>query len=312
LKNKKRVACIGITVLDILVFGIDEGIFDRDTTDVERVELQTGGDALNEAVILSALGHDSVLMGTVGDDVWGEYIINQLKSRGVDTGAVCVIPSLPTVVSTVLITKNGERHFLVKKKNSATFDEKCLNYDVIESCDAVSIGSVFYDEALDSRLDSVLYLARKNNALTFGDLSYRPGYTLENAKGYLPLFDFLVPNLKEAQGLTGKTDPESIAGKILDYGVKNVIIKMGENGCYIQNAAEKLMVPAFKTDNVVDTTGAGDSFLAGLIAGTLEGLDIESAAVFANAAASANVRGLGAAFVKSRDEVERILENRTL
>ena len=305
--NRKKIVCIGIMVLDILISGVDEGILERDNTEVDNIEYLTGGDALNESIIVSALGHDSILMGTVGTDIWGDFILKHLKSRGVDTSSVCVMPELSTVVSTVLIHKNGERNFLVRKENCATFDEKCLNYDVIESSDAVSIGSIFYDEALDSNLDRILSFARKNKALTFGDLTFRKGYTLEKAKGYLPLFDYLVPNLNEAKGLTGETELESIAGKILDYGVKNVVIKLGEKGCYIQNATDKIMVPAFKTDNAVDTTGAGDSFLAGLITGTLEGLDIESAAVFANAAASVNVQGVGATFLKDRAQVDYVL-----
>ena len=306
MNNEKKIVCIGITVLDILISGIDEDIFKRVSTDVEHIKCQIGGDALNESVILAALGHKSILMGTVGNDMWGEYILKQLKLRGVDTDAVFVEPSLPTVVSTVLVNTNGERNFLVSKKNSAAFDEKCLNYNVIESADAVSIGSVFYNGILDSHLKSILTLAKKNHALTFGDVSYRRGYTLDKAKEYLHLFDYLVPNFEEARGLTGEEKLESVACRILDYGVKNVVIKMGEKGCYIQNAKGKIMVPAIKADHVVDTTGAGDSFLAGLIAGTLEGMDLEQAATFANAAAAANVQGLGATYLDSREDVGKI------
>jgi len=310
MKEKKKIVCIGILCLDILISRVDEDIFKRQTTDVDFIKCQAGGDALNESIIVSVLGHDSILMGAVGDDIWGEYIINQVKARGVDTSAVYKIPSLPTTVSTVLVKQNSERLFLVYKKNNAAFAEECLKYEVIASADAVSVGSIYYNEALDSRMNNILSLAKKNKALTFGDVSYRQGYTIEKAKDYLHLFDFFVPNFEEAKGLTGKSDLESIAGKILDYGVKNVIIKMGDKGCYIQNATDKIVVPAFNNDNVVDTTGAGDSFLAGFIAGTLEGLDLESAAVFASAAASINVQGLGAAFLNSRQDVEDVFASR--
>ena len=304
--KKKKIVCIGITVLDILVAGVEEGILDRDHTDVESIKCDTGGDALNEAVILSVLGHDSILMGAVGNDFWGEFILKRLKERGLDTGSVYVHPSLSTITPIVLIHKNGERSFLVNKKNNVRFDIRCIDREIIARADAVSIGSIYFDAEMDNSLHGVLSLAKESGALTFGDIVYRPGNDLEKIKDILPLFDFVLPNYEEAKGLTGENDIGSIADAFLKYGVKNVIIKTGEDGCYIKNADEQFTVPAFRVENVLDTTGAGDSFIAGFIAGILEGQDLKTAARFANATAAVNVQGIGATYLKNRADVEKL------
>jgi sugar/nucleoside kinase (ribokinase family) len=306
INEKKKIVCIGMALLDILISPVDDGILNRDATEVDSTECKTGGEALNEAVILSALGHDSILMGTVGNDMWGEIILKQLKERGVDASRIYVHPSLSTVTSTVLIQDNGDRSFLVHKKNCATFDMKCINKETIESADAVSIGSMYFEDELDSNLPDLLAWAKKNGALTFGDAVYHTGFSLEKIKESLPLLDYIIPNLEEAEGLTGEKDLESIAKVFLNYGVKNVIIKTGKEGCYIMNAKEIFQIPAFRVEKVVDTTGAGDSFVAGFIAGILEGRDLRDAAKFANATAAVNVQGVGATYLKNRADVEKM------
>jgi len=157
-------------------------------------------------------------------------------------------------------------------------------------------------------LPGILSFARENGALTFGDITYRQGYDLEKIKDILPLLDFIIPNFEEAKGLTGENDLEKVAAAFLSYGVKNVIIKTGKDGCYIRNVKEIITVPAFKIENVIDTTGAGDSFVAGFISGILEGYDLKAAARFANAAAAVNVQGIGATYLKNRADVEKMLK----
>ena len=129
---------------------------------------------------------------------------------------------------------------------------------------------------------------------------------------FLKYADYIFPNQSEARWMTGETDPDAMAEKLLAMGAGCVVLKDGENGCWLYRKAggaimRKTFVPAVRCD-VVDTTGAGDNFLAGFTAGLLEGKSDEDCAKLATATASASVRYLGAAGLKDRAEVEEILK----
>jgi sugar/nucleoside kinase (ribokinase family) len=110
---------------------------------------------------------------------------------------------------------------------------------------------------------------------------------------YFPFVDFLFCNRSEAEMLTGFADPNDAARFLLDQGVKCVIVKMGSAGSKICRSTSVLDIPAIPTE-VLDTTGAGDSYAAGLLVGVLKGWDDYKIGGFASAAAAASIRSLGA------------------
>jgi sugar/nucleoside kinase (ribokinase family) len=106
--------------------------------------------------------------------------------------------------------------------------------------------------------------------------------------------DYFVPSLAEAQALTGLADPEDIARALLDRGVGVVALKMGSAGCLVASGTHGwLRLPAFEVP-VIDTTGAGDAFAAGFMAGVWLGWSLEQTARLANAAGALCVTGAGA------------------
>jgi sugar/nucleoside kinase (ribokinase family) len=96
----------------------------------------------------------------------------------------------------------------------------------------------------------------------------------------------------EAKALTGATKPEDQADEFLGYGAANVVIKLGKEGCLIKNRKMSKRVPGFQVE-VIDTTGAGDNFVAGFIMGLSSGLEIEECARLGNAAGAITVQSLG-------------------
>ena len=106
--------------------------------------------------------------------------------------------------------------------------------------------------------------------------------------------DVILPGIGEAKILTGLEDPDDIAEFYFEKGVKYIIIKMGPSGAYVKGVGkEKVFVPGFKAEKVVDTVGAGDGFAVGIISGYLDGLTLEEAAVRANAIGAIQVQNLG-------------------
>jgi sugar/nucleoside kinase (ribokinase family) len=129
-------------------------------------------------------------------------------------------------------------------------------------------------------------------------------------RSLLPVVDALVPNLAEARHLTGLTAPDDCAKALLEAGVRAVALKLGREGCLIGNEQGLFHVPGFAVE-AQDSTGAGDHFVAGLIAGRLGGLDWHSAAVLANvlgAMATARV-GAGISIARARDVLSLLADS---
>ena len=174
------------------------------------------------------------------------------------------------------------------------------------------MGSAFGLPGLDgSGLAGVLKHSRESGIKTVLDVTCSPDKNsmeiLKPALGYTNIF---IPSYNEARGLTGKQSLEEMAGELLKHGVQIVVIKMGKEGCYIQTGNDKMTIPAFKVD-AVDTTGAGDSFVAGFIAVYLRGLSLYDCGRFANAAGAMCVREVGATTgIRSMKEIESFRRER--
>jgi sugar/nucleoside kinase (ribokinase family) len=111
----------------------------------------------------------------------------------------------------------------------------------------------------------------------------------------LPVLDYFIPSLPEAKIITGLEAPPDIAKSLQDRGCKNVAVKLDEEGVFCREAdGAETLVPAYEVDNVVDTTGAGDSWCAGFLAGLQQGLGMTDAAQLGNAVAAHCIQAPGA------------------
>ena len=109
------------------------------------------------------------------------------------------------------------------------------------------------------------------------------------------MLDYFIPSQPEAKAITGLDDPSDIARAFQDRGCKNVVIKLDREGAFCRDASGvETRVPAYQIDNVVDTTGAGDSWSAGFLAGLHEGQGIPEAALLGNATAAHCIQAPGA------------------
>jgi sugar/nucleoside kinase (ribokinase family) len=123
----------------------------------------------------------------------------------------------------------------------------------------------------------------------------------------LDYVDIFLPSIDEAKMLTNLTEPTAIADFFLNYGIKIVGLKMGLEGSYIRTKDEEILAPAYKV-RTVDTTGAGDAFVAGFLAGIINGWDLEKTAKLANATGAACVTAIGTtAGIKSLEETMKII-----
>jgi Sugar kinases, ribokinase family len=290
------VACIGVVLMDLPLGPLDEQIFREETTMVDQIALTTGGDAFNEAIILARLGKRPALMGQVGDDLLGEIIEKRCDEEGVEHSRLQLSKEAKTRINVVIVGKDGQRHFIkTLTPGSGSFHPEDMDFDFIKKARAVSLASLFCSKLKDSKtVLQVLKTAKDNKLITFADMvPMAAGESLEDISGALQYLDYFLPNLEEAEMLTGLENWDEMADSLLSYGVKNVVIKLGKEGCLIKNREERFLIPAFPA-RAIDTTGAGDNFAAGFISAVLDGSELKDCGVFANAVAAASTECVGA------------------
>ena len=305
--KKLDVVCIGVVLLDLPLGPVDEQIFHQETTMVDTIQLTTGGDAFNEAVILSRLGKKTALIGHIGKDMAGDMIIRHCVKEGIVHDSLLVDPEGKTRINIVMIDKAGQRYF-IKTQNavSRSFLPEDIDLELVKSAKAVSLASIFASKLrnMDTLL-KIVKTARENQVITFADMvPMTGGEGLADLMEILPHLDYFLPNLEEAKLLTGKATPDDMADCLLQYGVKTVIIKLGKEGCLIKNKRERHLIPAYPA-KAIDTTGAGDNFVAGFISSVLDGQNLRECGFLANATAALSTEVAGAVEgVKNKGQIE--------
>lgn len=301
--------CYGLAVCDVLIPNVRRDAFQEEITRIPQFTCSTGGDAINEAVALVKLGHRVKLMSVVGKDLFGDFILKQGRSFGVDMEGVWRHEHLPTTVSLVFIHPDGERSFIINHGADNAISKDCIDFNAVKEADVVSVGSAFSCDSLTESLPRLLKTAKDNGAFTCVDVIRGSGeHTVSDMKEFLPYTDFLFPNYEEGCYFTGETQLDRMAKKFTDLGASHVVIKTGGQGCHLfDQDGGSIHVPPFVVEDFKDTTGAGDNFAAGFIAGLLEGKSPVECARFANAVAACSVRYIGAAGLSGRGEVESLI-----
>jgi sugar/nucleoside kinase (ribokinase family) len=297
---------------DVLARGVADLRFDGSTNFVQSVEMWAGGDALNEALTLAKLGHSVGLMTLVGEDVQGTFVLQECARYGVDTSATARSARYETTTTIVLIGQDGQRSFITPR--GGTMEGYGIEHIDIShirpGTRVLSLGSLFCSERLDADAAAILKKAKAVGAITVADfVPNRAGARFSDLGEVLAHLDYMIPSIEEAVLYTGKRDLDAIADECLGYGVKNVVIKMGADGAFAKSATERLIVPAYPAPIVVDTTGAGDNFVAGFISGLLHNQSLLDCLKFGSATASVSVRAMGAnAGVQSFQQVQEVVD----
>ena len=296
-RNASDITIIGAAIIDVLAGPADANIIKNGSTPMENIRMSFGGDALNEAVVLSRLGLAAELISKVGNDEAGKQVLSFLKENRVHT-RIKEEDGLETGINIVLIDPVGERRFLT---NPASSLRKLAEEDVVEqledAADIVCLASMFVSPLLDIPAMERLFqkIKSKEDRILVADMTTaKKGETLEDIKCLLSYIDYIIPNETEAERLTGEKDAHRNAELFLEHGASCVIIKRGAKGCLIKTAEQELEVLAYPGITAVDTTGAGDSFVAGFLWGLKNKLPLKECARFGCAVASCTVEKVGA------------------
>lgn len=258
-------------------------------------EIHCGGSAANAAIALARLGVPTGLITRVGPDSWAAMALHCLESAGVDLGGLQRDAAVVTGLMYVVVTPDGERTILGYRGANALTDPGQIREAYIESGRLLHLsGYALLTDPQRSAALLALEIACRHRLL----ITLDPGMTISDAAldemhMLLPAIDILLPNLEEAQKLSGQRPPEACIQALLARGSHLVMLKLGREGCVIGSGADVVHVPGF-TVRTRDSTGAGDSFAAGVIAGILGGLSLRGAAVLGNAMGAITASRVGA------------------
>jgi sugar/nucleoside kinase (ribokinase family) len=312
---KKPIFCLGILVADIIGRPLRNIPDPGRLALVDEMSLHTGGCAINTATALARLGLPVEVIGKIGSDSFGDFVLNALTERRIGTKGIMRDHEVGTSATMVMVSPDGERRFVhyIGANAHLTLDD--IDLSMVEAGSILHIAGSLVMPGIDGQPTAeLLRHARAAGVTTFLDTVWDDtGRWMNILAPCLPYIDYFVPSLPEGQALTGLDDPVEVAHALLEFGVKTVGLKMGVEGCLVISAKGQLLrLPAFQVE-AVDSTGAGDAFAAGFIAGVWQDWQLEKTARFANAVGALCVTGLGASGgVRSLSETLSFMENAPL
>ncbi|MGB8261137.1 MAG: ribokinase [Terracidiphilus sp.] len=265
-----------------------------------------GGKGANQAVAAARLGHPTQMLGAVGDDVFGQALLDNLKTAGVDTSAVGRVPG-PSGVAPIFVADNGQNAIVVVSGANGKVTPALIDNHAALIAQA---GIVLCQLELPiETIERTLALCAEAGVPVIFD----PAPAAPLPDSVWPRIAWFTPNETEAAFYIGDNlGVEEAAKQLLSRGVKGVVLKRGAEGAYVAPAGQHgQWAPAFQV-HAIDTVGAGDCFNGAFAVALLEGKDPFAAARFASAAATISVTRRGAqASMPTREDVESFLHSQT-
>lgn len=258
---------------------------------VEGGRLTLGGSGSIVAAGASRLGLRTGLLATIGDDALGRFQADALERRGVDTGGLIRDPARPTGIS-VILSRGEDRAILTAVGAIDSLSCELIDQGVVAAARHLHVSSYFLMPRLRTGLIQLLAGAHAAGTTISLDTNWDPsGAWDDEIIEVLDSVDVFMPNLNEAMRLTGAIDAIAAADALAST-VGTVAIKLGGDGALAISGGERAEASATEA-NVIDTTGAGDSFDAGFLSGWMSGWPLERSLRLACACGSLSTEAFG-------------------
>lgn len=280
-----EVVGIGAALFDILMTAEE---FPKEDTKMQGKEtkIQGGGPCAVALVAMSKLGVSSGYMGTLGKDMYGDFILEAFRKYGVDTTYIRQIPETQSFHSFVLLNLHNSSRTCIWNKGTVTPPaEDDVNLDVLKHAKYLHLDG--------HQLDAAVYAAQK--AHEYGvKVSLDAGGVYPGIERLLPFVDVLIPSEEFALKITG-CDHAADAAKILadTYHPEVLIVTQGDKGGFIWENNTEVRYSSYPVE-AIDTNGAGDTFHGAFIAARIKGMNVYEAACFASAASALKCTRFGA------------------
>ena len=269
-----------------------------------------GGKGFNQCVAAHKAGADAIMMTKLGEDEFSKVCLNTMDSLGMDKKHVIKTNESSTGTALIMVDENTAENQILVVPAACTE----ITDDEVESLKETLKDAEYVLTQLETNISAVeklVEISKETKAKVI--LNTAPIQKID--EDMLKDIYMVTPNEVEAQSLTGVkvTDLNSAdeaAKWFMDRGVKKVIITLGRNGVYVNDGEKSEIIPAFKVQ-AIDTTGAGDAFNGGLLAGLSEGMDIWEASKFGNVVGALSVQKVGTTVsMPTREEIEEFINSR--
>ena len=260
---------------------------------VDSIDLVIGSSSAIFACGAARLGLRTAFVGVVGDDPMGRFMLDAMRARGVDVADCRVDRDVPTGAS-VILTNGRDRAILTAPGTMPLLRDADVPDALVARARHVHVGSVFQLDALRPRLAALLAAARRAGLTTSADCNWDPRETWDGGiRDIIRETDVFLPNAEEATRIAGTGDVEEAARLLVAAGPRVVVVKCGRDGAIaVEGDGTLTRLPSLAVD-AVDTTGAGDSFDAGFVAGFLAGLPVRDCLALGVAAGALSTLAIG-------------------
>lgn len=262
----------------------------------QKVTEACGGGASNTSVGLSRLGCDASFAGVVGNDQWGEKLLENLRKENVDTRSVTIVENEVSSFSIILTTGSGDRVILYDPGTNEHLHDANFDRDGVCMADCIYLNHIQANSCVIQ--DDIVSIAtgdcRPKLTWNPGGCQIDVGLTPPNNRLLLQNTHLLLLNKEEALRFTGQNDVIDSLKLLLDAGADNVCITDGSRGTIASDGKQIYRCPVAEPDKIIDTTGAGDAFGCGATYGLLQGKDLPTALKMGSLNASSVVSHLGA------------------
>ena len=286
------ISVLGIFVADISFSGpkipaIGETILGN------KYNVGPGGKGCNQAVAIARLGAKVNFISKIGKDSYGELALNTLTKNKINTESVIQDENLQTGVAGILVDKNSGKNAI----NVIVGAPSTLKVAEIDKYIDIIKNSKIFLTQLEVPKDVTLHclkIAKENGCLTI----LNPAPASEITKEFYSNIDYFTPNETEAEFYTGikitnEKEAKQAADKLINLGIKKIIITLGEKGLFYSDGKEEIYLQATPV-KAIDTTGAGDAFNGGLAFGLFKEKPIKECLELANKVAGISTTKLGA------------------
>tara|TARA_B100000963_G_scaffold357510_1_gene379914 strand:+ start:1415 stop:2320 length:906 start_codon:yes stop_codon:yes gene_type:complete len=284
------IAVLGIFVADISFSG-NKIPSTGETILGDSYNVGPGGKGCNQAIAISRLGGKVNFISKLGDDEYGRLAINKLKKDNIDTSNIIVSNKHMTGVAGIHVDRNtGKNSIIVVRGAPTSLSIKEININLLKK-------SKIFLTQLEVPIEVTLHCLK--SAKDFGLINIlNPAPACKLSNDFFKLIDYFTPNETEAEFFTGikitnESDAKASAKKLINMGVKKVIITLGEKGLFYSDGKEEIYLKATH-DKAIDTTGAGDAFNGGFSFALLKGKKIKECLEIANKVAGHSTTKLGA------------------
>ncbi len=292
---------IGICTVDAIARTIDEPPPPGGLRTFDNLTMTTGGNAMNCGIALGKMGLGCDVVIKVGQDSLGEFVLSEARKYGLGTEGVIIDDAGTTTPFTfVSVRSDGQRSFYHICGTNGTMRNDEIDMDYVRRHRYCFVTGTMVMPTFDGEQTAVvLEDAAAAGLVTLLDTVYTDDASQEYWQSVilpcLPHLTYFIPSQPEAAAITGLKQPAEMARWLQDHGCQHAVIKLDVDGALCREAdGAETHVPAYQVDSVVDTTGAGDCWSAGFLAGLAGGQSVPEAAALGNATAAHCIQAPGA------------------